>query len=179
MSKAPVGLVKAVFTHHLKLRREGRGLKLALEADGRRDAAGPADSSRQGDVVAIGMRDELRALLDGVPQSRSVLTHLAVIEHHLRRKDALFLFDLPLHVARQAVRQLDGLVVPPVGEGLGALRKRLIDAIESRERLERDEQLRQPRSSFLVDHKLEVREVSATAFDRAALGFPPTVPPGP
>jgi hypothetical protein len=179
MSKDQVGLVKAVFTHHVKLRRDGRGVKLALEAD-----AGPRNISDPGsapgvDQDAMPMHAALRALLDGVPHSRSVLTHLAVIEHHLSRKGSLFLFDLPLHVARQALRQLDGLAVPPVDEGTAALRGRLADVIQLREQLERQEKLNKPLSSFLVDHKLEVREVSMTSFDRAALGFPPSQPPGP
>jgi hypothetical protein len=178
MSKEQVGLVKAVLTHHVKLRRDGRGVKLALEADADPRDITDAESVPGGDQDAVPMHDALRALLDGVPHSRSVLTHLAVIEHHLRRKGSLFIFDLPLHVARQALRQLDGLAVPPVDEGMAALRGRLADAIELRERLERHEKLNKPLSSFLVDHKLEVREVSLTSFDRAALGFPPSQPPG-
>lgn len=179
MSKEPTGLVKAVLTHHVKLRRNAGGLKLAFEADAKPRPGTNAAGSPDGDVDAALMREALRALLDGAPQSRTVLKHLAVIEHHLGRKGSVFLFDLSLQVARQALRQLDGLVVPPIGKGLTMLRSRLTDTIDLRERLDRQAKLSKPLSSFLVDHKLEVREVSVTSFDRALLEFPPTHPPGP
>lgn len=179
MSKEPASLVKAVLTHHVKLRRDSGGLKLALEADSKARHGSDAAGAPDGDVDAALMREALRALLDGVPHSRTVLKHLAVIEHNLGRKGSVFLFDLSLHAARQALRQIDGLVMPPIGKGLAMLRSRLTDTIDLRERLDRQEKLSKPLSSFLVHHKLEVREVSVTSFDRALLGFPPTQPPGP
>jgi hypothetical protein len=179
---SPVGLVKAVFSRHVKLRHDGEGFKLVLEASDGARTPPAADKAANDQAQATVMRHELRALLDGVPHSRKVLTHLAVIEHNLKRKGTLFIYELPLHVLRQALRQLDGLIAPPVPEGLEGLRCRLRDAMGLRERLEREERLRQPVSSFLADHKLQVSEARPSDFDRAAHGFAqsglPDVTPG-
>jgi len=114
------------------------------------------------------MRVALTVLLDGVKGSRRLFRHLAAIERALDRQsgDGRFLFDMPSDALKIVLRQLESLIgTAQPDTDLRELHACLIDAIKSRERHERREALRQPLSSFLVDHKLQVSEARRSEFD--------------
>ncbi len=170
--RSPIGILKAFFTHHVGLRREGSKLNLVMKADvgpSDKPAAKPAAKSTQpADAKTAQMHADLGALLDAAPNSRTVLKPLASIERKLLRHGALIIPDLPATILQPALRQLDGLAVPPIARGVAELRSLLAEAIALHERLERQEAMNQPISSFHVDHKMEVKDASASDFDRAA-----------
>jgi len=162
-------MLKAVFTHHLQVRRASRGLSVALEPQA--DGAGTASAAApHADQRALHMHAALRAALDAAPTSRKVFRHMAAVEHHLWRRGSLFLHDLSLPALQRTLEQLDGIAKPPLASGLAALRETVVDAIAAQNRLQRQNELLRPRSSFFVDHKLEVREASASDFARALGG---------
>lgn len=128
------------------------------------------------------MRQSLKRLLDDVPGSRRVLRHLAALENDLVNKgtEGRFLPASPPDLLKQVLRQLDGLLTAAPPAGLAQLRARLVEAIRSGERAERQAERSQPISSFFVDHKLEVKEVASTDFDRLQadwLAAPPAPSP--
>ncbi len=135
-------------------------------------AATPASSSL--------MRIALTVLLDGVKGSREVFRHLAAVEHDLGRKDGLgrFLFHVPADQLKIALRQLDGLIGG--GQAVAALtelRRCLADAINSREKRDLRDELRQPISSFFVEDKLQVSEVGLSEFDALQAAWNGTASP--
>lgn len=165
---SPMGLLKAVFTHHVKFEREGARVNVVLRK-GTLAAAPRANAEvRDSDLQAVLMVGDLRALLDGAHGIRKVLRHLAAVEHHLKRRGPAAINELPLRVLHQAVRQLDSLAVPPVAPGLLKLRTLLLQAIGGQEEQTRQAGLLTPISSFLSEHKLQVQEGSLSDFDRIA-----------
>jgi hypothetical protein len=161
-------VLRAVFTHRLKLERKGSRLRLVLRRPGA--TAGPRHDADMQDnpLQAALMLDDLRSLLDGAPGIRKVLRHLAAVEHHLKRRGTASIGTLPLRVLHQAVRQLDSLAMPPVPPGLQKLRTALLQAIGTQEEQIRQAGLRAPISSFLGEHRLQVKEASLAEFDRIA-----------
>jgi hypothetical protein len=165
---SPLGLVKAVFTHHVRLRREARGLTFVLEAE-----ATPAEKKAQPsaplhrDARALAMHAGLAAALDAAPGSRRVFRHLATVEHHLWHSGALFIADLPLSALHRIREQIERVSQPALAKGLAPLRECVSDAIGSQERWEREQEMRLPPSSFFVDHKLEVSEAEGLPSDFA------------
>ena len=175
---SPTRLVQSIFSQQIRVRRSDNGFKLVLE--GPQGAAEVVEATKAQEALqAKLMCERLGALLDSVADSRRVLRHLAGVEHGLKHKEAgaLFLFDVPPERLKVALRQLDGLLGEPVPPELGALRLRLSDAIEVQEALERQTELRQPISSFFVDHKIEVSEARASDFENARAAWEGT-PPG-
>jgi hypothetical protein len=164
----PGRLAQALFTRQLRLTRGDKGLRLVLERTDGAAAPAPAEATAAA-TAAKTMRADLTILLDNAPGSRKVLRYLAAIESGLKHKDpeGLFLFDVPLERLEPAQRQLEGLLTGAVPAGLSVLRERLSDAVQSRHAIAHDERLRQPLSSFLVDHKLEVADACATDFEQA------------
>ena len=160
-------LAKALFSHQLRFKRGERGIELVLETADKGSAPSDKAPAPVVDEPSLTMRGDLTALLDSAPGSRQVMRYLAAIENALKTKDArgLFLFDVPVRRLVQALRQLDGLMAETPPAGLVALRVRIADAIRAQESLEREDDLRQPLSSFLVEHKLEVVEARASDFD--------------
>ena len=115
------------------------------------------------------MRRELAALLDAGADSRKVLKHLAALEIHLGQGDALALDGLSLSTLQTMLRQLYGLMRPPASAGIEMLLSGLLDAIEVQTRLQqRQSSHEQAISSFFVDHKMEIRELSDSAFEEAS-----------
>lgn len=114
------------------------------------------------------MRAELKALLNGAPDSRSRLRFLAAVEHGLKFKDptGLFLYDVQPERLRAALRQFDGLAPTKLPEVLAALRARLVDAIESREKKRKRLEMIAPRSDLMRDNRIEVAEARVSDFDR-------------
>ena len=172
-SLSPAKMAQALFTHQIRLRRGGKGLQFVLEDKSDPEGAAPAAALPPDEQAVRRMRGDLTALLDAAPGTRKVMRVLAAIENGLQRKDsrALFLFDLPLRRLEPALQQLDCLLVEPAAPGVVALRNRLLDAIKAQQALEHAENLRQPLSSFLVDHKLEVVEARPSDFDKASASW--------
>lgn len=160
--------IKAVFTRPLQSRRrDDGGPSVAPEAQTDRSGHEAAAVAPHADQRALLMHSALRKALDAAPNSRKVFRHLATVEHHLWRRGSLFLHDLSLPALHRILEQLDGVANAPLASGLAALRESLVDTIAARERLQRQSELLQPRSSFFVDHKMEVREATVSDFDRA------------
>jgi len=176
-SLSPLGLVKAVFTHHVRIKRAARGLVVVLEAETPLALPGRSSAAPHGDSAALAMHAGLSAALNAAPLSRQVFKHLAAIEHKLWHGGSLFLHDLPLSVLQRVIKQLDGVTGPSSTKGLALLRERLTDAIGTQQRLQREQEMRAPPSSFFVDHKLEVAEATpsdfAQAIDERATDVPP------
>ena len=133
---SPVGAVKAFFTHDIRLRREGRGLQIALVP---RDTAGtPLDTSAAGPAgpghEQLPMFQALKGLLDAAPNSRGTLRHIAAVERQLRRHGTLELDRLNLPALEVVLRQLDGLVEPPMSPPLAELRAQIVAALNLRRR---------------------------------------------
>ena len=158
-------LFKAVFVDQLRLRREGPRLKIALESDTL--TAPAALPVAVAESPAVQMRCALGALLDANEGSRGVLKHLAALEHQLLHHEGPFIHDLSLSTLQLMLRQLHGLITPPPPQGVDLLLAQLLDAAELKSRLEQTQAQAQsqPISSFFVDHKLEVSEVSLSQLD--------------
>lgn len=166
-SLSPFGLVKAVFTHHLRLKRAPRGLVLVLEPQKPAAPPGQATAAPHKDAAALQMHADLGAALNAAPGSRKVFRHLAMVEHKLWHSGSLFLHDLPWSALQRVIEQLDGVSAAASSRGMALLRERLVDAIGVHKRLEREREMRAPPSSFFVDHKLEVIEATPTDFVHA------------
>jgi hypothetical protein len=160
-------MLKAVFTRPRQGAREDNGPSVTSEAPAGGTSQAEEAAAPHNDERALQMHAALRTALDAAPNSRKVFRHLATVEHYLWRKGTLFLHDLSLPALQRIVEQLDGVANPPLAPGLDALREWLVDTIAARDRLERNNELLQPRSSFFVDHRMEVREASLSDFDRA------------
>jgi hypothetical protein len=156
-------LFKAVFVDQLRLRRKGPHLTLALESPA---PTAPAELPPVVDSPAAQMRRALGELLDSCSGSRTVLKHLAALEHHLEHREDRFIHELSLSSLQHMLRQLQGLIAPPPSPGIALLLAELLDAAELKLRLEQQAEARsQPISSFFVDHKLEVKELSPSTLD--------------
>jgi len=163
------GLIRTLFVRPMRSKR----------VDGRPTVAsggvGASVQDRSGKPATLGARSdnamltELSAVFTAAPGSRQALRHLAAVRHGLKHKDSkgLFLFGAePAHV-RTALRQLDGLMPKEPTPGLVALRARMVDAIGTHERRVKRLAMLSPRSDLMRSDRMEVREASATEFDRA------------
>jgi hypothetical protein len=171
-----LGLVKAVFTHHVRLRREARGLSFVLEAETPAAHARP-DAPLHRDQRALAMHAALAAALDAAPRSRKVFRHLATIEHHLWHRGALFIHDLPLSTLQRLREQLESVARGAHIAALAPLRECIADAVKAQQRRQLEQEMRLPPSSFFVDHKLEVSEATPSDFIEVAGDSRPTETP--
>jgi hypothetical protein len=169
-ARAPLSILKAVFNRPRQDHREDSDQSATRETQAHGASQAEKAAAPHNDERALQMHAALRTALDAAPNSRKVLRHLATVEHYLWRKGTLFLHDLSLPALQRIVEQLDGVANAPLAPGMAALREWLVDTIAARERLQRQNELLQPRSSFFVDHRMEVREASVSDFDRAMGG---------
>jgi hypothetical protein len=174
---SPLRLVKAVFTHHVRLRREARGLTFVLEPETPPSVSGRPEAPLHRDQRALAMHAGVRAALDAAPGSRKVLRHLATVEHHLWHSGALFIHDLPLSALQRVREQLERVAQPAFVKGLAPLRECVSDAVAAQERLLLEQEMRLPPSSFFVDHKLEVSEATPSDFAQVGGDSRPTETP--
>ena len=149
--------VRALFVHDLRVRRIDGKLAVALE-----------DKPAARAAAASPMRAELKALLDAAPDSRLQLRFLAAVEHGLKHKDPTgrFLFEVAPERLRTVLRQFDALVPAAPAPALAALRARIVDAINSREKKQQQLEMSAPRSDLMRDHRVEVAEARPSDFDR-------------
>lgn len=163
------GLLRTLFVRQRRSKRVDARLPVtpgSVGASVQDRSARPAAPSAPSDNA---MLTELSALFMAAPGSREALRHLAAVRHGLKHKDSkgLFLFGTePAHV-RTALRQLDGLMPKQPTPGLAALRARMVDAIATHERRAKRLEMLSPRSDLMQSDRMEVREASATEFDRA------------
>ncbi|MBE7419385.1 MAG: hypothetical protein HS128_16905 [Ideonella sp.] len=149
--------VRALFVRDLRVHRIDGKLAVALE-----------DKPAARAAAASPMRAELKALLDAAPDSRLQLRFLAAVEHGLKHKDptGLFLFEVAPERLRTVLRQFDALVPAAPAPALAALRARIVDAINSREKKQQQLEMSAPRSDLMRDHRVEVAEARPSDFDR-------------
>lgn len=139
-------------------RARARGLALVLEPDKPAAVPSQAGLAPQKDAAALQMHADLNAALKAAPGPRKVCKHLAMVEHKLWHSGLLFLHDLPLGALHRVIEQLDGVIGTLPARGLALL---------SEEREERERAMRAPPTSFFVDHKRELIEVTPTNFVHA------------
>lgn len=151
-------LFRAVFVDQLQLRRDGKQVKVGL--GGGAAAATTRPGAAPPETPALAMHRGLARLLDGQPGSRAVLKHLAALEHHLRRRDTAFIRTLSPAAVQTMIRQLHGLIALPAPPEIQQLLLLLLDAADLQGRAEEQRAQAQAISSFFVDHKLEVHEIS-------------------
>ncbi|MFO1266816.1 MAG: hypothetical protein U1F67_08620 [Rubrivivax sp.] len=176
---SPRRLLRAVFVDQLRLRREGAKLKIALSVHGGLSPASPASAMRPAAAAAVttaalteaaepaqAMKRSLGALLDSRHDSRVVLKHLAALERHLGVQPWPFFHELTLSSLQSMARQLHGLVSQPPAPGVARLLAELADAIEQKSAaMAATLPGVQPISSFLVDDKIEVKELGQSVLE--------------
>lgn len=102
----------------------------------------PAPDPLDDRMLALAMHDELRALLDAVPASRRVLTHVALVEKMLVRDGLQAIEALPEAALERACLQMQGLPITErhaamlqlrelLGLALSAVRRRQLDDPDS------------------------------------------------
>ena len=155
---------RAIFVDQLSLRREGASLTIAL-APAEAPTVPVAPRIRIADTPTLRMQRALSDLLDTRADCRSVMKHLAALEHHLKVQTGPFMSELSISSLEIMIRQLHGLIAPPPSRGVALLLAELLDAVEQKSRLEQAQAGSQAISSFFVDHKLEVKELSPSVLD--------------
>jgi len=119
---------------HVRLRRSGRGWRLALEPAGAWRATLPMPRPRHArraqlppmpGAHASAARHELRILLDHVPGARRVWPSLALLERVLGSECTDNIHRVEAAVLRHAARALDQLGDELFGPGLVVLRRRV------------------------------------------------------
>lgn len=161
---SPRRLFRAFFVDQLRLSRRGRHVQLVLRSP-QAAAAHPAGEAAPAHPGMTQMRQALTGLLDSRAGSRAVLRHLAALEHNLRVQSAPFFHQLSPSSLQAMLRQLQGLIAPPPAPGVALLMTELLSALEDRRAAEAPEEAADLISSFFVDHKLEVKELGASALE--------------
>jgi hypothetical protein len=191
---SPVGVVKAFFTHDLQLRRDGKNLHLELVPRDTGAATLPSMPPAQPRFDDLPMAQALRVVLDAAPNSRTTLRHLAAVERQLCKRGYLTLERLTLPALDVLLRQLDGLVEPPLSPPLAELRAQIVAATSLQRRQLQDAERERAQAakvaaaaaaeaaaeaaaaehmaalSGLLGESLEVSEATPTDFQRAASG---------
>lgn len=172
----PIRWLKRQLSRQLRVRVEGRRLRLVLEdttiapdplppAPAARAAATGASTVPAPDEGPSAMQMELHHLLGQHRQARHLMRHLGYVERSLGLAGPEALNELPLDVLVKASGQLERLVTDWSRPGLAELRLRLSMAIADREAAE---QQFQPTNSALSDfdtpQRLEVTEGSVSQF---------------
>jgi len=131
--------LRAFFVSDLRVRRGDGGLQVVLE-DQPKDAQQKRRKKSKPDLAAEKeARDfamilaSLTALLDHMPENRTVLRHLVFIEHALRKKGMRALHKVPYDVLQHALQQFEGVVVNWSDEGLACLRSKMAVTLIDRE----------------------------------------------
>lgn len=121
------------FCCQLRIRLRG-GLRVELAER----ESGEARTSAEQEIVLqqaeVGlMLQQLTHVLDGDPEIRPALRHLAYIEYALAQKGVRALYMVPLDVLNRAHEQLEGLVTNWEPRGLAGLRSKMAVAVMERE----------------------------------------------
>jgi hypothetical protein len=170
---------RGAFGKPLRVERSQGRLSVMLEgqAIGTEGKSAIAPEVTSADAQTRLMLHDLKDQLDRCSNSRKGLPFLALLEQGLARRAMRAFDEVPLPALRKAAAQLQVLAEEPVLEGLALLQARLDVAIVGREEATPVVCKPNPLSSFFVDHKMEVREMSMTDFLHVA--GPPDTAPGP
>jgi hypothetical protein len=163
----------AFFRHDLALKRGKQGVEIVLEAregDGRK----PSRQQQRDDEARRKVRAELdlllqqlKQLLDEIPESRGTLKQLVFVEHALQKKGLKALHKLPLPVLQKALEQLEGLVTNWSPAGLANLRSKMAVAIIDREHHDPEKEADAYRTAAVLDGR-EASESLAPDVDAPA-----------
>jgi hypothetical protein len=126
------------FKRDVAVRRDQAGMHIVLE-----EVVGPStrppkhsraelSDQKQREELAL-IVQQLRELLDELPESRQTLRHLVFVEQALGKKGLRALHKLPLDVLQRALEQLEGLVTNWSPVGLANLRSKMAVAVLDRE----------------------------------------------
>ena len=128
--------VVAFFRNDIELKRDPSGVKVVLQAQppkpSKRQTREQEAAKRETQELQL-MRDQLAALLDELPETRSALRHLVFVEHAIAKRGLKALHKVPLDVLEKALLQLEGLVTNWSPAGLAGLRSKMAVAIIDRE----------------------------------------------
>lgn len=176
----------AFFKHDLALKRDSGTLHLVLEARSPAPAAPKAKKGSRAEAAKLKEKQELAlileqigALLDEVPETRSTLRYLVFVEQALQKKGLRALHKLPLSALQRALEQLEGLVTNWSPVGLASLRSKMAVAIIDREHQDPDAEADAYRTAAVMDTPPEappesnaddINEDEALAAAYAALG---------
>ena len=165
------------FTCDLTLRRSEQGVQVVLQE--RASAAGGKAPPSRSELARLKqeaefalMREQLRALLDELPETRRTLRHLVFVEQALAGKGLRALHKLPLETLRRALEQFEGLVTNWSPVGLAGLRSKMAVAIIDRGRQAPDaeSEAEADRTAAVLDDEPDVTslpEVEVCAEDEA------------
>lgn len=128
--------VRAFFVDDIRLRRDGRVIRVTLE-NGDGPYVSPEERIRQAleqrrSQELQQMRAELAELLDADPGSRERLRHLAYVEQQLGVQGLALLEKVSVALLREASRQLEESVLNWSQVGLATLRSKLAVAVKER-----------------------------------------------
>jgi hypothetical protein len=175
----PLQWLKLVFATRISVQRRGAHLKMVFEDTAYRSTQAQSRSGPQSapEPAVQQMCSSLGTLLDQHSHARKVLRHLCMLEKALKRSGAKAFEDLPAEALKTALLQLDSLGCDRSKDpGLAELREQLCahqGAIES----EQPSELGGSKlSDFCTSRNMQVKELSASAFDDMAkswLGRPP------
>ena len=148
----------AFFRHDLTLRRDSGALHIVLEP--KSAAAAPVKPKKGSRAEATQLKEkqelasilqQLGALLDEVPETRSALRYLVFVEQALKKKGLRALHKLPLEVLQRALEQLEGLVTNWSPTGLASLRSKMAVAIIDREHMDPEAEADAYRTAAVMD----------------------------
>lgn len=143
--------MRAFFKADLRLRRDGRGLKVVLAAPPRsREQRRLDDAASKAQAELLPIRRSLTRLLDEPPGNRATMRHLVLVERALERKGLEVLHKLPYEGLQSALAQLESLVVNWSDEGLAALRSKMAVTLIERESRDDDEAPVRPLESLFI-----------------------------
>lgn len=126
------------FKRDVAVRRDAAGMHIVLEEEVSPSSRPPKHSrveqsdQKQREELAL-ILQQLRGLLDEMPESRQTLRHLVFVEQALGKKGLRALHKLPLDVLQRALEQLEGLVTNWSPVGLANLRSKMAVAVLDRE----------------------------------------------
>jgi hypothetical protein len=146
----------AFFKHDVALRREPEGVRLVLEdrpqGPGKSKPASRADAAKLKERAELAlMLEQLRELLDELPETRAAMRHMVFVEQALAKKGLRALHKLPLDVLQRALEQFEGLVTNWTPVGLASLRSKMAVAIIDREHMDPDAEADAYRTAAVLD----------------------------
>ncbi len=146
----------AFFKHDLALKRADDGVRIVLQQrpePTRRTSREETTARREKQEVEL-ILQQLRELLDKLPETRHTMRHLVFVEQALTKKGLRALHKLPLEVLQRALEQLEGLVTNWSPAGLANLRSKMAVVIIDREHHDPEAEADAHRTAAVLDHGL-------------------------